>query len=224
MNDNNKVGGKDAFDLFPDLMKGVVGTDGQNRSSKKEPSSPEHQELQIKSQSSPRKAVVPPPKPPGINWLLQESLNERAQYSEVPAALILMSESESRIEVSQVFNDMGYQTEFVDSVSEAIEKMKYVNMAAVVLHTGFGGNPEEEQKFHQHMSWLPMNKRRYIFYVRIGPAFHTLYDLEALAQSANLVVNDRNLKSLQVILRKGLQDYEALFGPFIKALKEYGKQ
>jgi len=222
MNDNNKLGGKDAFDLFPDLMKGA-GTGGHEKFSE-EPALSEPRELQIKTPSSVRKAVVLPPKPPDINWLLQEGLDERSQYSEVPTALILMPAGASRTCVSQVFNDLGYLTEFADSDIEATEKMKFVNMAAVVLHTGFGGSPKEEQKFHQHMRWLPMNKRRYIFYVRIGPSFHTLYDLQAMAQSANLVVNDRDLSALQVILRKALQDYEALFGPFIRALKEYGKQ
>lgn len=52
----------------------------------------------------------------------------------------------------------------------------------------------------------------------IGPKFRTLYNLEALSNSANLVVNDRDIKNLSLILRKGFYDYEELFGPFLEAL------
>jgi hypothetical protein len=48
---------------------------------------------------------------------------------------------------------------------------------------------------------------------------HTLYDIQALAYSANLVVNDAELDSIGLILKKGLRDYEDLFGPFLAALE-----
>ena len=46
----------------------------------------------------------------------------------------------------------------------------------------------------------------------------THYDLEALAFSANLVINDREMPHLEPVLRKGLQDYEKLFRPLLDAL------
>ena len=52
----------------------------------------------------------------------------------------------------------------------------------------------------------------------VGPRLHTLYDLEALAFSANLVINDREMPYLEPVLRKGLRDYEKLFRPLIDAL------
>jgi len=38
------------------------------------------------------------------------------------------------------------------------------------------------------------------------------------------VVNERDLDHLDVIVRKGLADYEDLFGPYLAALQEYGKK
>ena len=67
-----------------------------------------------------------------------------------------------------------------------------------------------------------MTQRRSIYYVLIGPDFHTLYDLEALSNSANLVVNESELGQFDLILKKGLQDYDDLFGLYIKMLKEHG--
>ena len=69
---------------------------------------------------------------------------------------------------------------------------------------------------------VPDGRRRLLFYAIVGPRLHTLYDLEALAFSANLVINDREMPHLEPVLRKGLRDYEKLFRPLIDALSGEG--
>jgi hypothetical protein len=69
-----------------------------------------------------------------------------------------------------------------------------------------------------------MDRRRYIFYILIGDTFHTLYNLEALASSANLTVNTVDLPHLDIVLRKSIPAYEELFGPFLEELSAYGKR
>ena len=101
--------------------------------------------------------------------------------------------------------------------------MRFVNFKAVVFHSGFEGGELEASSFQAHMKKMPMAKRRHIFYVLVGPKFNTLYDLEALASSANLVVNDNEISKFNIILKKSLQDYEDLFGPYIATLKAAGK-
>jgi hypothetical protein len=69
-----------------------------------------------------------------------------------------------------------------------------------------------------------MDRRRYIFYILIGEQFHTLYNLEALAFSANLTVNTADLRHLDIVLRKSIPAYEELFGPMLEELGVYGKR
>jgi len=69
---------------------------------------------------------------------------------------------------------------------------------------------------------MAMSRRRYIFYILVGPEFRTLYDLEALANSANLVVNDSDASHFSIILKRGMNDYNDLFGPYLEALGNYG--
>ena len=64
-------------------------------------------------------------------------------------------------------------------------------------------------------------RRRLIYYVLIGAELRTCYDMEALALSANAVVNERDLPYLEVILKRGFLDYEKLFGPMLEVLGEY---
>ena len=118
---------------------------------------------------------------------------------------------------------LGYQTSFAQSAEDAIEKMQFVNYASVILHSHYEGSPWENGVFHQFMRAMNMSKRRYIFYMLIGPEFHTLYDLEALAHSANLVVNDQDLSQLAIILRTAIPKYEAMFGTIMKEMTVLGR-
>ena len=77
---------------------------------------------------------------------------------------------------------------------------------------------------HGYLTGLPTSKRRTLFYILAGPDLRTLYDLEALSLSANLVINDENINQLQAILRKSFREYEELFGPLIEAMSAYEKQ
>lgn len=189
-------GSTDAFALFPDLLEGT---------SKAERPAAEKPEL-------------PPPPPPDISWLKTGQQSIARKTTDAPAALVLMSDPQTRKLVSKVLEDLGYQTEFIREPLKAIEKIQFSNIAMLVQHTDFEAGELADSIFYNYLKRLPMKKRRYIFYMLAGPCFHTLYDLEALSNSANLVVNDRDLKYLKVILKKSFHDFENLFSNFIDTL------
>lgn len=161
---------------------------------------------------------VPPPSYPDISWMANEIYEEQEIIEDVPKVLILMPEGQTRDSVAQAFIDRGYQAEFPESAADAIALMRFVNFAAVVLHSGFEGALADSD-FHKYMIQLPMAKRRAIYYALIGEELHTLYDLEALAYSANVVVNEKEASHLDIILKKGMRDYEELFGPYLEAMR-----
>lgn len=174
----------------------------------------------------PQPVQAPPdaPQPPDISWLARGDLEESEDWvEEVHTALLLVPAASGRETVAAAFKGLGYQVMEVESVEEALERMRFATFSAVAFHVAFekGGL---EGAFHRHMQVMAMGKRRDIYYMLIGPAFKTFYDLEALAHSANIVVNDNELKYLPVILKKGLRDYEELFNPLIMTLREYGKR
>ena len=70
---------------------------------------------------------------------------------------------------------------------------------------------------------MAMQRRRYLFYILIGKEFSTLYNLQALANSANLVINEEDLYHMGIALRKAIPMYEELFGPFMEELASAGK-
>ena len=175
-------------------------------------------------QKKPQPVRLPPaaPKPPDLGWLSSGVYSEKEAVENVPHALIMIGDEEISPQVTMAFGEMGYQPTYVRSAEEAIAKMQFMNFEAVVLHSRFEGQGLEGSTVHQHLREMAMAKRRYIFYILIGPEFRTLYDLEALANSANLVVHDSDASHFSIILKRAMNDYNDLFGPYLEALGNYG--
>ncbi len=166
---------------------------------------------------------VQPPSAPDISWLKDGVFDEEQVIEDVPLALLLMNEYPGRDTIIESIEGIGYKTEFVQTADEAIEKMQFVDYSAVVLHSLFEGNGVQSSKFHKFMCRMSMSKRRFIYYILVGKEFKTLYNLQALAHSANLVVNETEIPFFNVIIRKSIPEYEELFGPIMEELRLHGK-
>ena len=166
-------------------------------------------------------AKVKPPAAPDLTWLKDGTFEEKEIIEDVPQTLIIMKPGVERETVSKAIENIGYQAIYADSGLDAMEKMQFVNYASVVFHSRYEQGGLDNSPFHQYMRSLSMQKRRFIFYILIGPEFSTLYDLEALAYSANLVVNDREIPQLLTILRKAIPEYEEIFGNLMAEISSY---
>ncbi len=163
------------------------------------------------------------PLPPDTKWLASGQFEKRGVVEDVPLALILVDTPAMKTTIAETFVSESYRPVFAKTVEKAMESMRFVQYAAIVFHPEIEGKDVDQSAFHAYMQKMEMDRRRNIFYTLIGPSFHTLYDLEALSNSANLVVNDNDVPHFATILKKAKQDYENLFGPMIETLKEYGK-
>lgn len=170
----------------------------------------------------PAGASIKPPLPPDISWLKDGLFEEEEVIEDIPQTLILISPGPKREAVAEAVEAIGYQATFVASAAVAIEKMQFTSYACVILHNDFETGNLNTSTFHQMMRTMSMQKRRFIFYILIGSKFSTLYDLEALAYSANLVVNDSEIPELRTILRKAMPRYEELFGSLMAEISAYG--
>jgi len=172
----------------------------------------------------PVKPSLVKPGPAELEWLAGSEDEEQELVEDVPLVLVLMADNPARQQIATAFMEKGYKPVFLTSAADAIQRLAFVNYAAIVLHSRYEGDQLAASIFHAHMKGLAMSKRRYIFYLLIGPEFTTLYDLEALALSANLTVNDQDVAKMGLILKKAFTDYEKLFGPLIGALEAVGRK
>jgi glutaredoxin len=170
-----------------------------------------------------RKVEIAPPPPPDIGWLASGKMQDQEIIEDTPMALILIDKGSALKTVREAFEEEGFLPVPCDSIDDAMSKMQFTPYAAVVLHTSFEGGSLESNTFHTFMRNMVMNRRRNIHYTLIGPEFQTLYDLQALSYSANLVVNDNELENFKIILKKSLHESQKLFGPLADAMVRQGR-
>lgn len=163
-----------------------------------------------------------PPAPPDIDWLTRGAFKEEERIRDIARALVLIEPGEIRAKVMGALVESFYQPTSVDTIEDALAQLQMVQYNTVVLHSRFCGEKLRKSAVHDYMMRLPMVQRRYMFYILIGPEFHTLYTLEALANSANMVINERDADHFKVLYRRGRVDTEELFAPYIAVLKESG--
>jgi CheY-like chemotaxis protein len=166
---------------------------------------------------------VTPPPPPDLSSLSNITIEGKEIIEDIPRALLLLPDSPDRRLISQALEALGYQPSIATSADEAMDQMQFINYACVVLHSHYEGSTLENGAFHQFMRDMSMSKRRYIFYLIVGPEFHTLYNLQALASSANLVVNTKDLPQLAIILRTAIPQYESMFGAIMQEMNALGR-
>ena len=170
-----------------------------------------------------KRVQVKPPEPPDTSWLNEGVFEDQEVVEEIPLALVLVPDTCGAAAVIKALEAIGYRVERAESSQQALEKMEFVNYSGVFLHAEFEAGGLGRSAFHGAMSKMSMSKRRYIFYTVLGKDVHTLYDLEALAYSANIVVNERDLPHFATILKKAIPDYEGLFGPIMEELRVLGR-
>jgi hypothetical protein len=164
----------------------------------------------------------PQPPPPDIDWLTKGVFHDDEKIKDIDKALILIDPGEIRANVLGAMVETFYQPTTVDTIEDALRQMQQIQYSAVVLHSRFAGTKLRKSAIHEHMCEMTMSQRRYIFYILIGPEFHSLYSLEALSNSANLVVNEKDVEHFKNIYKRAKAEYEELFGPLIGTLKEAG--
>jgi hypothetical protein len=169
------------------------------------------------------KVRIEPPRPENIDWLTSGEIKEDQIVDNVPYAMVLMPDGEIKKAVSQGLEGHKYQLYCPKTVDEAVNSMRFRDFAVVAYYSEYETTPLKTQDFHKYMMQMSMSKRRSIYYILVGPSFQTLYDLEALTHSANLVVNTNEATHFLAILKKSLTDYETLFKPYRSMIKKHGK-
>ena len=172
---------------------------------------------------APAACPVAPPGAPDMSWLEQGEALEEEMPEDMPTAMVLVDDPGLREKVATGLKENQYQIFEPENTDAAVESMRFRAFDVVVFYSRYGGQSFETQDFHRFMAAMSMKKRRKIFYVLLGPEFQTLYDLQALTNSANLVVNPAQAGHFSILVKKGYREYEDLFGPYRTMLKQYGK-
>ena len=159
-----------------------------------------------------RPAVSPPPPPE--HWDDNDDPDSRGD-DEGRYALVLLRNSAQRTSAEEVLNRMGLTPVTAPTAVRGIEELRRAPFQLVLC-----GVDATFARFRDHLTKnVPIQRRRLIYYALVGPRLHTCYNMEALAMSANLVINEQDMPQLEGILRKGFLAYEKLFGTYLERLE-----
>ena len=119
--------------------------------------------------------------------------------------------------------ELEYKLQRAKSPEHAVHKLKFNQYHVVAFHEKFGGSTLETSPLYEFIRDMSMDTRRKIFVALVGENFKTLDNMEALAYSVNLVINQKELDQLEAILKKSIGDNDNFYKVYRETMTALGK-
>lgn len=119
--------------------------------------------------------------------------------------------------------ELEYKLQRAKSPEHAVHKLRFNQYHVVVVHEKFGGTTLETSPLYEFIRDMPMDTRRKTFVALVGENFKTLDNMEALAYSVNLVINQKDFDQLETILKKSIGDNDTFYKVYRETMTALGK-
>jgi hypothetical protein len=143
-------------------------------------------------------------------------------YEDAKLALVMADENLNRI-IKPAVEERNYKFISAPSIREALLKLRYHHFDLIILTDGFDGQEIAGGPIMNYLNHMSMSGRRRIFLTLISDKYKTMDEMMAYSLSANMVINTREIGSLNILLKRGLQEYEQFYKVFMDILQEEGK-
>lgn len=119
--------------------------------------------------------------------------------------------------------ELEYKLQRAKSPEHAIYKLKFSQYHVIALHEKFGGTTLDNSSLYEFIRDMPMTNRRKTFVAIVGDKFKTMDNMEALALSVNLVINEKDFDQLETILKKSIGDNDTFYKVYRETMTALGK-
>ncbi len=119
--------------------------------------------------------------------------------------------------------DLEYKLQRAKSPEHAVHKMRFNEYHVVVFHEKYGDFSLETSPLYEYIKDMPMHTRRKTFIAMVGDKFKTLDNMEALAYSVNLVINQKDVDQMETILKKSIGDNDTFYRIYRETMTALGK-
>lgn len=147
------------------------------------------------------------------------------EFAEEEGKTVLVCEADQSLKdetINPVLEFMEYHITEVDSVRNAIKKMRYHDYDMLVVNDEFDSKSPESNGVMVYLERLEMITRRNIYVIMLTRRFRTMDNMMTLHNSANLIVNMKDINDFDKILGRGLSDYEIFYRVFKESMKNVG--
>jgi len=143
------------------------------------------------------------------------SSQENIEFFELGDKTSLICADANTVEAAKAtLRELGFKSHIAETPEVAVERIRYTTYDCIMVHENFAGSSLRANAVLNHLATLPMAQRRYSFACLIGPSFKTLDAMQAFTHSVHVVVNPADLSNLGPILKKGLAEFELLYGAY----------
>jgi hypothetical protein len=122
-----------------------------------------------------------------------------------------------------VLTELEYKLQRAKSPEHAVHKLRFNQYHVVVFHEKYGDSSLKTSPLYEFIRDMPMYTRRKTFVAVVGENYKTLDNMEALAFSVNLVINQKDVGQLETILKKSIGDNDTFYKVYRETMTALGK-
>ncbi len=152
-----------------------------------------------------------------------EKTSVNGYIEDLPNALICEDRQDMRNLIMYSLEELKYNVFIANNVEEAMENFKYNNIKLVVLNENYAGGTYENNEILEYLKFMSIHERRNIFLVLTGKSFESLDNMQAFANSVNVIINDKDFGNLTKILKRSIADNDNFYKVFKDVMKKEGK-
>jgi len=142
---------------------------------------------------------------------------------DVGTALICESDASLKKKLTAAMKNLGYQITEPASTKDALKNMRYHVYDVVIVNENFDTDNPATNEVLQYLANLNMSTRREIFVTVISSRFRTMDNMAAYNQSANLIINTKNISDAGQIIKSGINENDAFYHVYKEILKKKGR-
>ena len=125
-------------------------------------------------------------------------------------------------EIVTVLGIMEYTTTVVETVRDALRKMKYHMFDMVLVNENFNGSDTDSNGILIYLERLNMDVRRNIFVGLLTRQYPTMDNMAAFFRSVNMTINVKDIDKIDKILSRGINEYELFYAIYKDSAKKFG--
>jgi len=152
----------------------------------------------------------------------QDDDEEPVFYDENDKVALVLDDQNKKDWISAL-ESLEYKIEFAKSPEHAVHKIKFTQFHLIALNENFGNVPLGKSAIYKSLSEMPMSTRRKMFAALVGGKFKTTNNMQALAASVNVVINQKDMAKLPRILKQAIAGNDLFYKNFKEVLVALGK-
>ncbi len=137
-------------------------------------------------------------------------------------ALVCENDPEILKQINIVLGIMDYSVTTAETVRDALKKMKYHTFNLMLINETFDGSDPAANGLLVYVERLNMDVRRNLFVGLLTQRYSTMDNMAAFLKSVNIIINVKDIGSIDRILSRGISEYDLFYAAFKDSAKKLG--